>query len=133
MAQADALREKIDHLLLLARANDLEIRVDAEIARIQANSGIADPEQIHQGMAARAGTTFEDWKRQRRDEELTRRVISQEVGSHTNISKEKIQPHYDQHQAEFVRQEKVFLCEILIPNGDGAKQKPAQRGGERPD
>jgi hypothetical protein len=63
MAQADALREKIDHLLLLARANDLEIRVDAEIARIQANSGIADPEQIHQGMAARAGTTFEDWKR----------------------------------------------------------------------
>ncbi len=49
-AEPDALREKIDQLLLINRAKELDIKVDAEIARfiarVQASSNIADPDGI---------------------------------------------------------------------------------------
>ncbi len=54
------------------------------------------------------------------DGELTRKVIGQEVGSHINIPQEEVQAYYDKHKAEFVRQEQVFLREILVSTGDGS-------------
>lgn len=135
-AEADALRDKIDQLLLVARAKELDVKIDAEITRriaqVQAQSGIADPDKFHQWVFEQIGISFEDWKQQMTDSELTRRVIGQEVGSHINVPKEEIQAYYDQHKSEFVRQEQVFLREILISAGDGspdavaAAQKKAQ-------
>ena len=134
--EADALREKIDQLLLVARAKELDVKVDAEITRriaqVQGQSGIADPDKFHQWVFEQIGISFEDWKQQMTDSELTRRVIGQEVGSHINVPKEEIQDYYDKHKADFVRQEQVFLREILISVGDGspgaveAAQKKAQ-------
>ncbi len=123
-AEADALRDKIDQLLLVARAKELDVKVDAEITRriaqVQGQSGIADPDKFHQWVFEQIGITFEDWKQQMTDSELTRRVIGQEVGSHINVPKEEIQDYYDKHKADFVRQEQVFLREILISTGDGS-------------
>ena len=59
------------------------------------------------------------------DAELTKRVIGQEVGSHINVPKEDIQDYYDKHKADFVRQEQVFLREILISTGDGSPEAVA--------
>ena len=122
--EADALREKIDQLLLVARGKELDVKVDAEITRriaqVQAQSGIADADKFHQWVFEQIGISFEDWKQQMTDTLLTQRVIGQEVGSHINVPKEEIQAYYDQHKAEFVRQEQVFLREILISVGDGS-------------
>ena len=71
-------------------------------------------------MYEQIGISFEDWKQQMTDGELTRRVIGQEVGSHINVPKEELQDYYDKHKTEFVRQEQVFLREILISTGDGS-------------
>jgi parvulin-like peptidyl-prolyl isomerase len=121
---ADALREKIDQILLVERAKELDIKVDAEITRriaeVQARSGIADPDKFHQWVYEQIGISFEDWKQQMTEGEQTRRVIGQEVGSHINVPKEELQAYYDAHKAEFVRQEQVFLREILISVGDGS-------------
>src|SRR5581483_11414787 len=76
--------------------------------------------KFHQWVFEQIGISFEDWKQQRTEQELTRRVIGQEVGSHINIPKEEIQAYYDQHKSEFVRQEQVFLREILVSTGDGS-------------
>jgi peptidyl-prolyl cis-trans isomerase SurA len=122
--EADALREKIDQLLLIARAKELDVKVDAEITRriaqVQAQSGIADIDKFHQWVFEQIGISFEDWKQQMTDGELTRRVIGQEVGSHINVPKEELQDYYEKHKTEFVRQEQVLLREILISRGDGS-------------
>jgi len=122
--EGDALREKIDQLLLVSRGKEMDVKVDAEITRrvaqVQAQSGIADIDKFHQWVFEQIGITFEEWKQQMTDSELTRRVIGQEVGSHINVPKEEIQAYYDQHKADFVRQEQVFLREILVSTGDGS-------------
>jgi parvulin-like peptidyl-prolyl isomerase len=41
-------------------------------------------------------------------------VISQEVGRHINISDKDVQDYYDAHKQDFVKEEKVYLSEILI-------------------
>jgi len=122
--EQDALRDKIDQQLLVARGKELDIKIDPEITRrvaqVQAQSGIADPDKFHQWVFEQIGISFEDWKQQMTDQELTRRTIGQEVGSHINVPKEEIQAYYDKHKADFVRQEQVFLREILISVGDGS-------------
>ena len=122
--EADALREKIDQLLLVARAKELDVKIDAEITRrvaqVQAQSGIADPDKFHQWVFEQIGISYEDWRQQMTEGELTRRVIGQEVGSHINVPKEEIQAYYDAHKKDFVRQEQVFLREILVSVGDGS-------------
>ena len=123
-AQADALSAKIDQILLVERANELDIKVDPEVTRrfaqIQAEVKISDPDKFHQWIFEQSGQSYEDLKQQWTDEALTRRVVGQEVGSHINVPKEELQAYYDQHKAEFVRQEQVFLREILISTGDGS-------------
>jgi peptidyl-prolyl cis-trans isomerase SurA len=122
--EGDALREKIDQLLLVARGKEMDVKVDAEITRrvaqVQAQSGIADPDKFHQWVFEQIGISFEDWKQQMTDTLLTQRVVGQEVGSHINVPKEELQAYYEKHKTEFVRQEQVFLREILVSTGDGS-------------
>src|SRR5207302_7984882 len=60
------------------------------------------------------GVPFEDWKSEMKNSMLTQRVIRQEVGGKMNIKREEIQKYYDEHKNEFVREERVFLREILV-------------------
>ncbi len=41
-------------------------------------------------------------------------MISSEVGSHINISKDEIQKYYDEHKADFMRPEQVALRSIEV-------------------
>ena len=113
-AEGDALEQKIDNLLLVARGKELDVKVDAEITRrvaqVQAQSGIADPDKFHQWVFEQIGISFEDWKQQMTDGELTKRVIGQEVGSHINVPKEEIEDYYNKHKTDFVRQSKESSC-----------------------
>jgi parvulin-like peptidyl-prolyl isomerase len=122
--EADALRDQIDQLLLVERGKQLDVKVDPEvtrrIAQIQAQSNIADPDKFHQFVLEQTGMTYEDFRQQMTNSLLSQKVIGQEVGSKINIPKEEIQAYYDKHKTEFVRQEQVFLREILIATGDGA-------------
>jgi peptidyl-prolyl cis-trans isomerase SurA len=128
-AEADVLRDKIDQLLLVARAKELDIQVDGDIAKRvaqeQALSKIADPDRFHQWIYEQSGMTFEDWKQQLTEYELKRRVVSQEVGAHINIPTEELQAYFEKHKSEFVRQAQVFLSEILIGVGDGSPEAVA--------
>jgi peptidyl-prolyl cis-trans isomerase SurA len=120
---ADALRDKIDQLLLVQKGKDLNIKVDAEITRriaeIQAQSKISDPDKFHEWVRQQSGgLPFEDVRQNMVDQALTQKVIGQEVGSKINVPQSDIQKYYDEHKAEFVREEMVFLREILIAPTD---------------
>jgi len=115
---ADALREHIDQLLLVQKAKDLNINVDAEItkrlAAMQVQSKIVDEDKFHDFIREQMGMPFEDFKQQAKNQILTQRVISEEVGSHIAIPESEKRKYYEQHKGDFVRDEQVFLQQIVI-------------------
>jgi parvulin-like peptidyl-prolyl isomerase len=117
-AEKDLLRDRIDQLLLVQKGKDLSINVDAEVskylAELQLQYKIAEPDKFQQFVREQTGTPFEDFKQQTKEGILTRRVIQQEVGSKINIARSEVQQYYQEHKDEFVRDEQVFLREILV-------------------
>jgi len=126
---SDALRDKIDSLLLVQKGKELSINVDADVnrrvAEIQSQSKIADPEKFHEWVHQETGQSFEDLKQQFHDGILTQRVIGEEVYRNVVIPKAELQDYYNKHKAEFVRQEAVHLRDILVSTGDNSPAKVA--------
>ncbi|HZT39737.1 MAG TPA: peptidylprolyl isomerase [Bryobacteraceae bacterium] len=112
------LRDRIDQLLLVQKGKELNINVDAEvskfIARLQAESKIADPEKFQAYVREQTGMPFEDYRNEIKNNMLTERVIREEVARRVNIKPEELKKYYEEHKSEFVREERVFLAEILI-------------------
>src|SRR5205085_950733 len=62
----DLLRDRIDSLLLVAKAKEMDLKVDSElnkqIAEIQRRSGLADPEKFQAFVREKMGMPYEDYK-----------------------------------------------------------------------
>jgi parvulin-like peptidyl-prolyl isomerase len=116
--EADGLRDQIDQLLLVQKGKQLDINVDADVTReladIQLQNKISDPDKFHQWVQDQAGMPYEDVKQQMKNRYITQRVIRQEVGGKITIPKAELMKYYNEHKDEFMRQEQVFLREILI-------------------
>lgn len=116
--EGTVLRDRIDQLLLVQKAKDLSISVETEIskqlAEIQKQLKIADPDKFQSAVKEQLGMPFEDYKNEMRNSMLTERVIRQEVGAAINIPKAEVVKYYEEHKAEFVREERVFLGEIFL-------------------
>lgn len=112
------LSDKIDELLLVQKAKDLNISVDAEvnrrIAQMQVESKITDPDKFHDYVRQATGIPWEEFHQKLVNSYLTHRVIGQEVGSRINFPEAELRKYYDEHKSEFVRQEQVFLSQIVI-------------------
>ncbi len=127
------LRDRIDQLLLVQKAKDLNISVDSEIskrvAQIQRDSGIAEPEKFQDYVKEGTGMSFEDFKLEMKNDMLRQRVIRQEVGDKVNVKHEEIEKYYNEHKTEFVREERIFLREILVSteNKDAAGKAAAEK------
>ena len=145
--EKDMLRDKIDQLLLQQKGKDLNINVDPEltkyVADLQRRSKIADPEKFQEYVKEQTGMPYEDFRADAKNGMLTQRVIRQEVSGKMNVSRDDVQKYYDQHKSEFVRQEQIYLREILVSTegknaaGIAAAEKKAKdlvaraRKGER--
>jgi peptidyl-prolyl cis-trans isomerase SurA len=116
--QKDVLRNRIDELLLTQRGKELNINVDPEISKyladLQRRAKISDPEKFHDFIREQSGMSYEDFLSETKNQYLTREVIGQEVGRRINFTDKEIADYYEAHKNEFMREEKVFLSEILI-------------------
>jgi peptidyl-prolyl cis-trans isomerase SurA len=114
----DALRERIDQLLLVQKAKELNLNVDSEfskyIAELQRESGLAEPDAFHKWISDKAGIRWEDFSQETKEGMQTQRVIRQEVGQKVNIPRDEIKKEYNDHKDQYMRKEQVFLREILI-------------------
>ena len=123
----NALRDQIDQLLLVQRGKDLDVKVDADVTRrlaeIQSQSKITDPDKFHDYIREQTGISFEDFQQQMKNTLLTQKVIGEEISSRISIPEADLRKYYEEHQKEFVREEQVFLSQILIST-DG--KTPAQ-------
>jgi peptidyl-prolyl cis-trans isomerase SurA len=116
--QKDILRDRIDELLLIQKGKELNINVDSELSKYMANlqrqASITDPDKFHEYVRQQTGMSYEDFLAETRNQVMTREVIGQEVARHISITDKDIQDYYEKHKSDFVRDEKVFLSEILI-------------------
>jgi parvulin-like peptidyl-prolyl isomerase len=134
-ASKDALRDQIDQLLLVQKAKDLDIKVDSDItkqmAEIQLQSKITDPDQFHEYVRQQTGMTYEDFRQQMTNKMLVQKVIGEQVSSRISIPDADLRKYYDEHKTEFVREEQVYLSQILVstegktPEQVAAAQKKA--------
>jgi peptidyl-prolyl cis-trans isomerase SurA len=126
---ADGLRDQIDQLLLVQKGKELSINVDSEVNRriadIQSQSKVSDPEQFHQWLREQSGESFEDFKLQMKNQYLTQRVLSEEVWRNITIPRADLEKYYNEHKADFVRQDVVMLRDILVSTGDNSPEKAA--------
>jgi parvulin-like peptidyl-prolyl isomerase len=127
------LRDKIDQLLLVQKGKELNLNVDADVTRqiadIQRNVKIADPEKFQQMVHDQTGMAFEDYKSELKNQLLSQRVVRQEVASKIQFKREEMERYYNEHKNDFMRQERVFLREILVSTAqkDAAGLAAAQK------
>ncbi len=116
--EKDVLRDRIDELLLTQKGKELNINVDSDLSKYMANlqrqSGMADTDKFHDYVKQQSAMSFEDFEQEAKNNMLTREVIGQEVGRKINITDKEVEDYYKAHQSDFIREEKVFLSEILI-------------------
>jgi peptidyl-prolyl cis-trans isomerase SurA len=131
--EKNVLRDRIDQLLLVQKGKELNINVDSEISKYVANlrrqSGITDEEKFRDWVRQQSGMSYEDFQAEAKNNALTREVIGDEVGRHIHIDSKEIQAYYDAHKQDFIRDEKVYLSEILIStqNKDAAGAAAAEK------
>jgi peptidyl-prolyl cis-trans isomerase SurA len=141
------LREKIDQLLLVQKAKELDIKVDSELNKqmldIQRSSKIVDPEKFQEYVHQMTGAPYEDYKAEIKNNLLREKVVREEISRKIQFKTDELQKYYDTHKDEFMRQERVFLREILVSTegkdaaGVAAAEKKAKdlvaraRKGER--
>jgi peptidyl-prolyl cis-trans isomerase SurA len=115
--EKDLLRDLIDNLLLVQRAKDLSINVDAEVIKrldqIRQENNIASMEDLEKQMRAE-GINPEDEKSDIRNQLYRDEVLRREVGSRSVPDKTEIQKYYDEHKQQFVRPESVYVREIFV-------------------
>ena len=128
---ANALRDEIDQLLLVQKAKEMpNLNVDADVSKFfsewQVQAKITDPDKFHEWLRAQSGMTFDELKDRKKKELMAQRVVGYEVASRIAIPEGDLQKFYDGHKAEFVRQEQVFLSQILVSTeGKTAEQAAA--------
>ena len=114
----DILRERIDGMLLVQKGKEMGISVDSEVskqlAEMQVQTKITDPEKFQAFVREQTGMPYEDYKSEMRNYMLRQRVLRELVGRDITIPRADVQKYYEDHKAEFVREEQVFLREIFL-------------------
>ena len=114
----DILRERIDGMLLVQKGKEMGITVDGEVskqlAEMQVQTKITDPEKFQAFVREQTGMPYEDYKSEMRNYMLRQRVLRELVGRDITIPRADVQKYYEDHKAEFVREEQIFLREIFL-------------------
>ncbi|MGO9232246.1 MAG: peptidylprolyl isomerase [Bryobacteraceae bacterium] len=112
------LREKIDQLLMVQKAKDLNLNVDSEVAKrlaeMQVMAKIADTDKFHDYIRDNSGIPFEEYKQKMTNEFLQRRLVGQEIGARIAVPEPELRKYYEAHKDQYVRKAQVFLSQILI-------------------
>ncbi len=122
-AQKNTLRDMIDQQLLLSKAKELGLNVDAEVIRrlddIRKENKLGSMEELER-VARQQGVNFEDFKASIRNQLLTQQVVRDEVGRRLQLTQADELKYYNEHKDQFQRPEQVRLSEILVPLSENA-------------
>ena len=134
--EPNSLRNLIDHRLLIQRAKDLNISVEAQVLRqrdeIMRQYKIKTIDEFENWIMEETGQPAEDLMDRMRNNFLSQSVMGQEVGSRIVIPRADIEAYYEEHKEEFVRSEGIHLLEIFISTEakTGAELEAAKKKAE---
>ncbi len=115
--EKNLLRDMIDQQLLTERAKDMDINVEADLTKrldeVRKQNKLATMEDLEKAVEA-SGGSWEDYRRQMRNNLLTQEVIRREVGGRMDIPSEEVRKYYEAHKDQFNRPEEVALAEIFL-------------------
>lgn len=116
--QKNALRDLIDHRLLVQRGKELGVSVEAQVLRqrdeLMRQYEIESVDAFENWVLEQTGLPAQDLMDRMRNNFLSNAVLGQEVGSRIVIPRAEIEKYYEQHKEEFVREEGVHLLELFI-------------------
>src|SRR3954469_18144298 len=128
--EKDVLRDLIDQQLLVQKGKDLGITGDAELIKrldeIRKSMNLESMEDLEKA-AQTQGVSYEDFKKNMRNEIVTQRVIGQEVGRKLVVPPSEMAKYYEEHKSELTRPEQVLLAEILVSTAPPAPQPTADK------
>ncbi len=128
----DVLRDLIDQQLLVQRGKDLGITGDTELIKrlddIRKSMNLESMEDLEKAAQAQ-GVSFEDFKKNMRNDIVTQAVIGQEVGRKMVIAPSDITKYYEEHKASFAQPEQVALAEIMAST---ASPQPVDSKDQQP-
>jgi peptidyl-prolyl cis-trans isomerase SurA len=115
--EPDLLRDLIDQSLLVQRALDRGLSVEADVIKrldqIRQNMKLNSMEELERAMTAQ-GVSIEDYKQQVRNQLLAQMLIQRAVASNVFVDAEKVRQYYLAHREELIRPEQIHLREILV-------------------
>jgi peptidyl-prolyl cis-trans isomerase SurA len=128
--ETNSLRDLIDQQLLIQKAADLGISADADLVKrlddLRHEMKATSMEDL-QKLAEAQGVRWEEFKQNTKNGILTQKVISSEVGSHIQVTREDVAKFYEEHKSEIAQPERLRLSEILIANNPNApKPEPGK-------
>jgi peptidyl-prolyl cis-trans isomerase SurA len=131
--QRDVLRDLIDQQLLLQKGKDLGITGDTELIKrldeMRKQMNLETMEDLEKAAEAQ-GASYEDFKQNLRNQIITQKVMSEEVGQKLSMNKDDERKFYEEHRAEMEQPEQVRLSELLI--APKAPAKPAVGADGKP-
>ncbi len=134
----DLLRDRIDNLLLLSKGKELNLNVDSDVTKqladiqrrsVAQDKTLADPEKFQQFVKEQTGQNYEDYKNDMKNSLLSQRVVREEVSGKIKFKREDLQAYYDAHKNDYMRDERIFLREILVaanPDNTSIAEKKAK-------
>jgi peptidyl-prolyl cis-trans isomerase SurA len=115
--QKNLLRDMIDQQLLIERAKDMDINVEADVVKrldeVRKQNNLGTLEDLEKAVES-SGLNWDDYKTQIRNGILQQEVIRREVGGRMDIGSDEVKAYYDAHKQEFNRPEQVALAEIFL-------------------
>jgi len=137
--EKDVLRDLIDQQLLLEKGKDLGITGDTDLIKredqMRKDMKLDSIEDLEKE-ATKQGISWEDFQQNMRNQIITQKVISEEVGGHLALTKDEEQKFYDEHKKDLEQPESIRLSEILVAPKvapEAAKDQPAASGGANTD
>ncbi|MGH9445584.1 MAG: foldase protein PrsA [Terriglobia bacterium] len=126
----DLLSQMISQDLLVQKAQDLNINVDAGVVQrldaIRKQMGLASIQDL-ESEVEKEGLIWEDFQENIRRQMLTQQVIERQVGSRINITQAEAKKYFEQHKSEFTQPAGVELAEIQISKDKWGPVVTAQR------
>lgn len=130
----DVLRDLIDQQLLLEKGKDLGITADTEVIKrldeMRKDMHMDSMEDLEKA-ATSQGIWYKEFKQNLKNQIITQQVISREVGSRMNVSKEELQQFYDEHKSQMEQPEQIRLSELLISEKRDKSPPPMRRKNSR--
>jgi peptidyl-prolyl cis-trans isomerase SurA len=130
---ADMLRSMIDEDLLVQKAKDDDINVEADVVkeldRTRADLHLDSLQDLQKAVEA-DGLIWEDYQDQIRRKLLMQQVIDREVGSRITPTREAARKYFETHQQDFASPAGAHLAEIKISTDDRKPDEAKQRAEE---